>query len=135
MERGHVHTARNSHERVSKLVLAGTFTGHRYVAYLENSSEFPDVHAASPNFVSVIECLSIHVAYIIAEAHRKYGDKPIIEPTAQAQEEWTMRLLAGAATFSSMAGCTPGTRIQWARNLSYFFEMHLRPLYLTALIL
>lgn len=63
---------------------------------------------ASPNQMFLLETLSTHVAYIIAEASRRAKDKAVVEPTSEAEEEWASRIMAGAAVFSSVTGCTPG---------------------------
>lgn len=56
----------------------------------------------------LLENLSAHVVYIIAEANRKTVGKAVIEPTVEAEEQWAARILEGAAAFSSLSGCTPG---------------------------
>ncbi|KAF2170131.1 hypothetical protein M409DRAFT_51889 [Zasmidium cellare ATCC 36951] len=63
--------------------------------------------AASPNQMFLLETLSSHVAYIVAEASCRTGGKAVVEPTAEAEEQWAARILEGAAVFSSVAGCTP----------------------------
>lgn len=55
----------------------------------------------------LLETLSSHVAYIVAEASCRTGGKAVVEPTAEAEEQWAARILEGAAVFSSVAGCTP----------------------------
>ncbi|KXT05795.1 hypothetical protein AC578_1005 [Pseudocercospora eumusae] len=64
--------------------------------------------SASPNFMFTLETLSEHVAHIISEATKRVGGTPVIQPTSEGEEDWTMKCLAGAATFASMSGCTPG---------------------------
>ncbi|KAK4504033.1 hypothetical protein PRZ48_004948 [Zasmidium cellare] len=63
--------------------------------------------AASPNQMFLLETLSAHVAYMVSEATKRTGGKAIVEPTAEAEEEWASRIMEGAAVFSSVAGCTP----------------------------
>jgi hypothetical protein len=49
------------------------------------------------------------VAYMISEASKRVGEgkKPIIEPTAEAQEAWTQRCMKRGAMFAAIGGCTP----------------------------
>lgn len=63
--------------------------------------------AASPNQTFLLEALSKHISYIIATASKKSGSRPIIQPSLDGEEEWSSRIVAGAATFASIAGCTP----------------------------
>lgn len=64
---------------------------------------------ASVNQMFVLDELSKHVAYILAEAARgqRSGRKITIEPTAAAAEAWAMQILSRAATFAALSGCTP----------------------------
>lgn len=55
----------------------------------------------------LLETLSAHVAYIVAEASRRTGGNAVVEPTVEAEEHWAARVMDGAAVFSSVAGCTP----------------------------
>lgn len=55
----------------------------------------------------LLETLSNHVAYIVAEASRRAGGKVVVEPTVEAEEQWAARIMKGAAVFSAVAGCTP----------------------------
>lgn len=49
------------------------------------------------------------MAYVIGKADQKALGKAVsVEPTAQAEGEWAMRIMAGAAAFASVGGCTPG---------------------------
>lgn len=50
----------------------------------------------SPNQMFQLENQSQHIAYIIAEADRRSGPKPIVEPTAEAEEEWAQEILKTA---------------------------------------
>lgn len=61
------------------------------------------------NFMSVLDEASIHVAYIVskAAASQKSGDKVIIEPSAEAENEWAMRVMPMATATAAMIGCTP----------------------------
>ena len=55
----------------------------------------------------LLEAQSKHVAYIISAASRKFGSRPIVQPSVEGGEEWSNRIVAGATTFASIAGCTP----------------------------
>ncbi|KAK5171144.1 uncharacterized protein LTR77_004288 [Saxophila tyrrhenica] len=69
----------------------------------------PSQASATANFTFVLDILTSHQAYIIVQALARAGEgkKPVIEPTQEAMDEWSMRILSGAATFAGMAGCTP----------------------------
>jgi len=80
------------------------------------SRDFPNLFWPGPlqaavgaNQIFTLDTLTAHIAYIIAEATRMAGPgkKAVIEPTAEALEEWAMKIMANAATFAAMAGCTP----------------------------
>jgi hypothetical protein len=43
-----------------------------------------------------LETQSQHVAYIIAEASGRFGPKVVIEPTAEAEEQWAQEILKTA---------------------------------------
>ncbi|KAK5111189.1 hypothetical protein LTR85_012238 [Meristemomyces frigidus] len=79
------------------------------------SRDFPNMFwpgplqgGATANQMFVLDELSTHISHVMAEARRKVSGKPIIEPTEEAQEQWAMQIMAGAATFAAMNGCTPG---------------------------
>lgn len=68
----------------------------------------PTQATASANFSSCLDLLAQHAAYIVSTATKKaHSEKPIIEPTEEAEEEWTMQCMMGAAALAGMAGCTP----------------------------
>ncbi|KAK4541879.1 hypothetical protein LTR36_007243 [Oleoguttula mirabilis] len=80
------------------------------------SRDFPNMFwpgpiqgGATANQMFVLDTLSTHIAHVMAEASRKVNGKPIIEPSEEAQEQWAMQILAGAASFAAMVGCTPGS--------------------------
>jgi cation diffusion facilitator CzcD-associated flavoprotein CzcO len=86
-----------------------------------SSRGFPNLFLPGPlqagatgNFMFVLDQLAIHVAYIVSEAARKTAQdqqprqKFTVEPTAEAEQEWSMQILSRAATFAGLAGCTPG---------------------------
>ena len=54
---------------------------------------------------------SRHVAYVVAEALKKSnGHVVIVEPTVEAEEDWSMQVAARAMGYAQMAGCTPGCK-------------------------
>jgi hypothetical protein len=61
-----------------------------------------------------LDQLTTHIAYILSESARRaakdqsLGSSLTIEPTVEAQEEWSMQILSRAASFAGLAGCTPG---------------------------
>jgi cation diffusion facilitator CzcD-associated flavoprotein CzcO len=65
---------------------------------------------AAANQTFVLDQLSTHVAYILSNAAQMAapGQTFTIEPTAQAEEDWSMRIMSGAASFAAVANCTPG---------------------------
>lgn len=81
------------------------------------SRDFPNLFipgpvqgAATANQMYMLDVFSDHSAHMIKEAHKKAGGsdkKVIIEPTAEAVEEWGMRIMMGATMFAALAGCTP----------------------------
>lgn len=65
---------------------------------------------AAANQTFVLDQLATHVAYLVSESARRAqpsGPDFTIEPSAEAEEEWSMRILSGAAAFAGLAGCTP----------------------------
>ncbi|KAF1344279.1 flavin-binding monooxygenase-like family protein [Delphinella strobiligena] len=65
-----------------------------------------------PNFLFTAEQVSQHVAYIINQALGRFGTgkserKVVIEPTQQAQEDWSIQILRRAGALAGAAGCTP----------------------------
>lgn len=78
------------------------------------SREFPNLFwpgpfqtGASPNQVFLLELLSAHVAYMIAEATRRVGGTPLIQPTKEGEEAWAAKCMSGASTFAALSNCTP----------------------------
>ena len=69
---------------------------------------------ATANQMFVLDQLSTHVAYILSESERKAQQEKAprrrftIEPTAEAQEAWSMEILSRAVSFAGVGGCTPG---------------------------
>ncbi|EKG09679.1 Flavin-containing monooxygenase-like protein [Macrophomina phaseolina MS6] len=72
---------------------------------------FPGLAQAglAPNITHTLTLLSRHVAHVLAQAKQKAGSSRFcIEPTRQAEEDWSMRVVEGAGFFAPAAGCTPG---------------------------
>ena len=69
---------------------------------------------AGANQVFVVDQFARHVAYILSKSaqrvaqEQQFGQTFTIEPTAEAEEEWSMQILSRAAHFAALAGCTPG---------------------------
>lgn len=56
-----------------------------------------------------LDVLARHIAYIIATGLRGNGDeKIVIEPTAEAEDQWGSRVASMAVAGSAIIGCTPG---------------------------
>jgi hypothetical protein len=102
---------RNGHSLDDKWV-QGAGTLHGLI-----SSDFPNLFLSGPSQMGVssnqafsLDQFAIHAAYIVAEAHRKSAEsaeKIIIEPTKEAEEDWSMRVMSGAVAMAALAGCTP----------------------------
>jgi cation diffusion facilitator CzcD-associated flavoprotein CzcO len=82
------------------------------------SHDFPNLFwpgpiqaGATANQIFVLDTLAEHVAFIIAAAEKRPGGKKkkmIIEPSKEAEEEWTMRIAQLALSSAPIIGCTPG---------------------------
>ncbi|KAF2095355.1 flavin-binding monooxygenase-like family protein [Rhizodiscina lignyota] len=61
------------------------------------------------NQMYVLDQLSTHIAYILAKAAAGVDakNKVIIEPTAEAEDQWGLRIMSMAARGAAMKGCTP----------------------------
>ncbi|KAL0573796.1 hypothetical protein V5O48_008149 [Marasmius crinis-equi] len=68
------------------------------------------------NYTHCADVASSHVAFIVAKGHERTGGKDkkgvVVEVLSAAEEEWSLRCLAGSACFAGMANCTPG----WMNN-------------------
>lgn len=88
------------------------------------SHDFPNLFwpgfsqaSGSPNFVYCIDMSVKHAVDILAEARKrvKPGPQPssgykynvVVEPTIEAEEEWSARVVSQAGVFAATAGCTP----------------------------
>ncbi|KAL4802559.1 hypothetical protein BDV18DRAFT_146916 [Aspergillus unguis] len=68
----------------------------------------------SPNFTSCVDMFSDHVASVVAHAARTTSSGPVkarlpftIEPSAEAEEEWSELVASQAGAFACIPGCTP----------------------------
>ncbi|KAI1412554.1 FAD/NAD(P)-binding domain-containing protein [Hypoxylon sp. FL1857] len=79
---------------------------------------FPNLFFLSPlqagvsaNHANALDAQCRQIAYVAATAHKKAGglDKSglTVEIGVPAQEEWSLRIMQGAARFATMAICTP----------------------------
>jgi cation diffusion facilitator CzcD-associated flavoprotein CzcO len=83
------------------------------------SRDFPNLFwpgpwqaAASANFASVLDLLTTHVAHMVAEAEKyaaktKPGARYSIEPSKEAEQNWSLQVMMRAAAFAGTSGCTP----------------------------
>ncbi|KAJ9664096.1 hypothetical protein H2201_005336 [Coniosporium apollinis] len=71
----------------------------------------PQQAGASANQAFLLDLVAEHVAYILSQATQKAKavglEKVVVEPSAAAEQEWSMRIMAGAVAFAGLAGCTP----------------------------
>ncbi|PSN69315.1 flavin-binding monooxygenase-like family protein [Corynespora cassiicola Philippines] len=89
----------------------GPSTQHAVLDY-----NFPNLFLAgpwqgsnSPNYLFNVDLLAQSTAYILSEARKKAGDKPItVAPSAEAAQNWGMQVLMHSAPMAGIIGCTPG---------------------------
>lgn len=68
----------------------------------------PSQGCATANQSHILDIMSTHVAYIISQSEeRQLGGRVVIEPTADAEERWSMEVLTRAVGLAAMHGCTP----------------------------
>ncbi|KAJ5238397.1 hypothetical protein N7468_003016 [Penicillium chermesinum] len=81
------------------------------------SNEFPNFFwigasqtAAPVSFMQLSEIMIQHITYIIAEANKRTtdGEKVLVEPSIQAEEEWSQKIEKGALRFAVITACTEG---------------------------
>ena len=81
------------------------------------SNGFPNLFFPGPlqsgvtaNYTATIDRLAQHVAFVVTKGMKEVGaaERVVIEPSQQAQEDWSMQILSQAATSAILAGCTPG---------------------------
>ncbi|KAL5358188.1 hypothetical protein BJX96DRAFT_182749 [Aspergillus floccosus] len=69
---------------------------------------------ACANMTYSLDQSAAHVAYILSKAQEIAREKHperlrvVIEPTAEAEEDWAMQVVSRAAALRGIAGCTPG---------------------------
>jgi cation diffusion facilitator CzcD-associated flavoprotein CzcO len=88
------------------------------------SHDFPNlfwpgpVHAGvSANHMFVVETLATHIAFIIAAAERDgAGKKVLVEPTPEAEEEWSMRILGLAMGWAAGIGDYDRVLAEWRES-------------------
>ncbi|KAJ7110157.1 pyridine nucleotide-disulfide oxidoreductase-like protein [Mycena epipterygia] len=94
--------------------LSGVATLHGVMTHDFPNLFFPGLTqtGASANYTFVVDVHSRHVAHILrevvqraeAEGFERYG----VEPSVEAEEEWTMQIVYRAAALAAVVGCTPG---------------------------
>ncbi|KAF4435963.1 cyclohexanone monooxygenase [Fusarium acutatum] len=64
---------------------------------------------ASVNYCHMTDVAAEHVAHILTEAAKraKAGHKVLVEPTAEGEEVWTMKIVRGAYALGGLSICTP----------------------------
>jgi len=70
----------------------------------------PHQAGASANQVYSLDQFAIHLAYLLSKAtqdHEARKGKTAIEPTADAEEAWSMEVVSRAGVFAAFSGCTP----------------------------
>ncbi|ETI26746.1 hypothetical protein G647_10191 [Cladophialophora carrionii CBS 160.54] len=64
---------------------------------------------ATGNAIFTLDIMSNHAVEIIRQAQARFpGQKVVIEPTVEAEEEWSTEIAKRSMAFAAMAGCTPG---------------------------
>jgi len=79
------------------------------------SRDFPNLFlftvfqgGASVNFSFCLDQLAQHAAHMIVQAKAKaHSDQISIEPTHQAEQQWSMHCMMRAGAMAAMSGCTP----------------------------
>ncbi|KAL1952449.1 hypothetical protein VTO42DRAFT_5387 [Malbranchea cinnamomea] len=106
-------TGRAGLDMEHKWTVKGVGTLHGIVSRDFPNLFYPPVHqgAVGPNYSYCIEISSTHIAYIISETVKRAahvrGHKVTVEPTAEAEQEWTMEILKRAGALIGAANCTP----------------------------
>lgn len=63
------------------------------------------------NIVHIIDIAAQHAAYVISEAFRQQAaqgkKKVLIEPTAEGEAEWVLKIVQGAYSLAGLSICTP----------------------------
>ncbi|PKS05479.1 hypothetical protein jhhlp_008857 [Lomentospora prolificans] len=104
-----VFTGRDGRTLMDKWTAQGATTLHGVL-----TNGFPNMFitgpaqtGACPNFVWVQNVLSEHIAYIASKAVEQNGDKAVVEPTVEAEEGWSMQIMAFAGFIAPIGICTP----------------------------
>lgn len=67
--------------------------------------------AATVNVVHTTDVTAKHVAYVLAEAFRHAAargkQKAVVEPTAEGEAEWVLKIVQGAYALGGLSICTP----------------------------
>ncbi|KAL1851232.1 hypothetical protein Plec18170_006557 [Paecilomyces lecythidis] len=103
-------TGRNGISMSDEWAENGPKTLHGVIDY-----NFPNMFQSGPLqasnggvYVSMLDALSTHSAYIFQQAKRKAGGKPFaMAPTAEAAENWGTQIEMRAFSFAAAFGCTP----------------------------
>ena len=103
-------TGRNGFSMSEEWARNGPSTLHGVLDY-----NFPNLFLSGPwqasvsgNFLFNDDVLAQHAAYILTEARRRAGGKPLaVAPTAAAAEDWGMQVLMRSAPMAAIIGCTP----------------------------
>ena len=88
----------------------GTSTLHGVMSRNFPNFFFPGPYQAgvTANQTFVLDQIAQHTAHIILNAINTSGsERIIIEPSAEAEQNWGMQVLMRAAAFAGVAGCTP----------------------------
>ncbi|KAH7232720.1 flavin-binding monooxygenase-like family protein [Fusarium solani] len=72
----------------------------------------PGTTQAGPtvNIVHAMDVTAQHVAYVLSEASRQQAanrKKILVEPTAEGEAEWVLKIIRGAYAFGTLSICTP----------------------------
>ncbi|OQU98804.1 hypothetical protein CLAIMM_04533 [Cladophialophora immunda] len=111
----------SSRARMSVVGRGGITMGEKWsngVATLHGlwSHDFPNLilpggtqAAGTVNVVHTMDVMATHVASVIAAARAEYGKekKIVLEPTAAAETDWSIRIAKAAVRPSTLANCTP----------------------------
>jgi cation diffusion facilitator CzcD-associated flavoprotein CzcO len=75
---------------------------------------------ACVNLTYSVDQNATHVAYILGKAFERRPpncDKVVLQPTHEGEEQWAGEVLARAAAFRGIAGCTPGYLNGYGKSL------------------
>ena len=98
------------------LTMTDKFTNNVGTLHGVVSRDFPNFFFPGPNQAGVtanqayvLDLLSEHISWIISQAQKKAdgGKKVTIEPTAEAEQAWSLQIAMQASAMAAMSGCTP----------------------------